>query len=329
MYDQKSAFLKGKKILFIGIGFYDYEEAIVDEMKKCGADVTYKKLGYDNFEIKLTRRIKHLMKFAISRMNKRLLQQINDNFDYVFVIKGDMCNIWFLEKLRQKMESTFIMYQWDSINRVKNFEENRKFFDYIYTFDKKDSLENKDLLFRPLFFRNEFDLDLNNSNCENDIDIYSISQFYDYRYELHKKIRGKYPNYKLVIKLKIGVLFYLKTKILRKITLDKDLVIYRTMTTSENFDYMKKSKAILDVTNPIQSGLTMRTLEAIGMKKKLITTNKDITNYEFYNSNNIYVLDENVIIDDRFLNKPYDNIDESIRNKYTLNQWIRDIFIDK
>ena len=29
----------------------------------------------------------------------------------------------------------------------------------------------------------------------------------------------------------------------------------------------------------------------IGLKKKLITTNKDIVNYDFYNSNNIMVVD--------------------------------------
>ena len=42
-----------------------------------------------------------------------------------------------------------------------------------------------------------------------------------------------------------------------------------------------------------QVGLTIRTFEALHLKKKLITSNKNIMKYEFYTPNNIYVIDEN------------------------------------
>ena len=50
-----------------------------------------------------------------------------------------------------------------------------------------------------------------------------------------------------------------------------------------------RSSIILDKVYPNQQGLTMRTLESIGAGKKLITTNKSIQHYDFYNTNNIAI----------------------------------------
>jgi hypothetical protein len=36
--------------------------------------------------------------------------------------------------------------------------------------------------------------------------------------------------------------------------------------------------------------LIFRVFEALGYKKKLITNNQDITSYDFYNENNIFVI---------------------------------------
>ena len=46
-------------------------------------------------------------------------------------------------------------------------------------------------------------------------------------------------------------------------------------------------RCVVDVENPGQHGLTMRSIEIIGLKRKFITTNPDIVNYDFYNSNNM------------------------------------------
>lgn len=68
----------------------------------------------------------------------------------------------------------------------------------------------------------------------------------------------------------------------------------------------------------------MRTIEMIGLKKKLITTNKDIVNYDFYNENNILVVDRNNFkLDTDFINKPYQELDERIYKKYSLESWIK------
>ena len=53
------------------------------------------------------------------------------------------------------------------------------------------------------------------------------------------------------------------------------------------------------------------------MNKKLITTNPDIINYDFYNPNNIHVIDEeNIRFDAEFFNVPYEPIPEYKYNNY-------------
>ena len=47
------------------------------------------------------------------------------------------------------------------------------------------------------------------------------------------------------------------------------------------------SRCILDAPQAGQVGLTIRTIECLGAKRKLVTTNSDIKNYDFYNENNI------------------------------------------
>lgn len=87
-----------------------------------------------------------------------------------------------------------------------------------------------------------------------------------------------------------------------------------------------ESKIVLDVQHPKQTGLTMRTIEMIGMNKKLITTNATIKYYDFYNPNNISIVDRyNVQIDADFLNKKYEPLEEGLYEKYSLQSWIFEV----
>ena len=70
----------------------------------------------------------------------------------------------------------------------------------------------------------------------------------------------------------------------------------------------------------------MRTIEMIGMNKKIITTNQTIKEYDFYNPNNICVIDRNNInINTNFFDAQYEPLSDQIYIKYSLEQWIKDI----
>jgi hypothetical protein len=62
------------------------------------------------------------------------------------------------------------------------------------------------------------------------------------------------------------------------------------------------------------------------LRKKLITTNSDIVNYDFYNPNNIHLIDENnPMIPTSFFESKYEDIPESIYKKYTIDSWLHEM----
>lgn len=60
----------------------------------------------------------------------------------------------------------------------------------------------------------------------------------------------------------------------------------------DNIEKVKQSDIILEIVQIGQTGVTLRAIEAILFNKKLITTNKSIKEYDFYNANQIFILDD-------------------------------------
>ena len=70
----------------------------------------------------------------------------------------------------------------------------------------------------------------------------------------------------------------------------------------------------------------MRTLEMIGMRKKLVTTNSDVSNYDIYNKNNIFIIDrENPLVEEDFLQSDYFNLPDEIYEYYSIDRWVIDV----
>jgi hypothetical protein len=104
-------------------------------------------------------------------------------------------------------------------------------------------------------------------------------------------------------------------------------ISFNSLTHKGNSELVHKSKIILDINHPKQIGLTMRTLEALGAQRKLITTNADVANYDFYNKSNILIINRlHPIIDEDFLIEPFIPSDKSILAKYNIKGWISDLF---
>lgn len=98
------------------------------------------------------------------------------------------------------------------------------------------------------------------------------------------------------------------------------------MPYSDYISVAKRSNIIIDLVSAENNGLTLRPIEAMLLEKKLITNYKEIKKYDFYNSENIWILgedDEKRLID--FIKYPYTKMSEEIIEKYTVNGWLRRI----
>ena len=84
-----------------------------------------------------------------------------------------------------------------------------------------------------------------------------------------------------------------------------------------------ESKALLEIVKEDVSGITLRALEGIFFGKKLITNNKFIKMYDFYNPNNIFILeDDNLSNLKNFISSKYEPIDKTIIDYYDFEEWV-------
>jgi len=262
-------------------------------------------------------------------MQKRFIDSLENKkvkYDFIFVIKGDKLEANFLKRLKElNPNAKMVLYLWDDIKRIPNFFSNRMFFDKIYTFDRYD-MKEYNLEFLPLFFCKDF---VYNDNKKT-IDVYFSGWDHSDRREILERMRtfflDNHLNYYYYIYTGRGAVFRRKLKQL-DFKKEPEYIKYKTLSLDKNAELTKSSKVLIDIQHPSQKGLTMRTFEALASKSKLITTNKDIMNYDFYTSDNIAVIDrENPMIDLDFFISPYQEIGMEIVEKYSLENWVKTIF---
>jgi hypothetical protein len=64
----------------------------------------------------------------------------------------------------------------------------------------------------------------------------------------------------------------------------------------------------------------------LGANKKMITTNTDIQNYDFYHPNNICIVDrEKVEVPTVFMTTPFVPVDEKVKDRYSINYFVLDL----
>lgn len=325
-----------KKILFIAPTFFGYYKEIIKVLEK-NYEIDYiEDIPNSSNIYKAVSRVKRnwtkiLVKRYFTEKIKPLI--LEKKYDYVFVIIGMTFSLFpeMIEKMRKiQNKAKFIMYQWDGEKNISFVNDIHTYFDDIYTFDRIDAVENNLYKFLPLFYinkykevgkkqRNSYKYDVSyigtahpqkikliNEIAEKIKKIYPLQYIYHYipskiKYYYHKILNEEYKN----IKFK-----NLKTK---KVSFDKAMEIF------------EESKCILDAPQKGQNGLTIRTIECLGAKRKLITTNKDIINYDFYCPENIYVYDGNFDFNSVFFKTDYQEINLNIYEKYSLDNWINEI----
>lgn len=92
----------------------------------------------------------------------------------------------------------------------------------------------------------------------------------------------------------------------------------------EYIEELRNSRVLCEVVQPMQIGLTVRAMEALFYKKKLITNNFDIVNYDFYNANNILVINKETTVQnvENFLLLPYCEINSEIIDRYEIKNML-------
>jgi hypothetical protein len=93
------------------------------------------------------------------------------------------------------------------------------------------------------------------------------------------------------------------------------------------FEYLQcslRARCLIDIVQSGQVGLTLRPLEALIYKRKLLTNNPTILKQDFYRPENILLIDESIDLEDvdRFMRVPCVDVEDSIKELYSVRHFL-------
>lgn len=325
-----------KKILLIMPNFFDYPQAICDELGRMGYEVDF----FDdrpstNGVVKAVIRVnKNLIGRYISKYFEKIMKTVRaKKYDLVFLISGQ--SLSFSEDMIQQIkdeqpQAKYVLYQWDSLKNFPYIEKIERYFDKCYSFDKNDVATHSKLKFLPLFYTRRYENIGANKKREFKYDFCFVGTAHPKKYRfiqmMTRQLKEVYPNQFVYYFFPSRIVFFYRKVMNPELRYAHYSEFHFDPLTGKEMDQVfANSKCVLDSAQAGQIGLTIRVLEALGAKKKLITTNEDVVNYDFYRKENIYVYDGCFDLKAPFFNSDYAEIENSIYEKYSLRNWLKEI----
>lgn len=329
----------GKKLLLIMPNFFDYPQAICTELEDIGYEVDcFDDRPSTNGIIKAIIRVnKDLIGKYIARYFEKIMKTVRSKkYDVVFFISGQSLSFseeMILQIKKEQPQARYVLYQWDSLKNFPYIKKIEPLFDSCYSFDRSDVEANPNLEFLPLFYTKQYE-QIGNQEKENyKYDVCFVGTAHPKKYKLIQLMSGQlkkeYPNQFIYYFLPSRIVFFYRKVMnpeLRHAHYHE--FHFEPLQDEEMNSIYCESKCVLDSAQAGQLGLTIRVLEALGAKKKLITTNEDVVNYDFYSEDDIYVYDGKFFdFNSPFFQKPYKQIDKKVYEKYSLRNWFREMQI--
>lgn len=327
------------KLLLIMPKFFDYPEIIVNELNEMGYEVDF----FDdrpstNAWIKAAIRInKNLIGTYIKKYFESVMKTVrNKKYDVVFLISGQSLSFSesMINEIKQfQKEAKFVLYQWDSQTNFPYIKQVQKYFDKCYSFDRRDIEETPSLKFLPLFYSRKYEEigKRNNTNFKYDFCFVGTAHPKKYKFikMMSEQLKSVYPNQFIYFFFPSPLVYFYRKIMNNELRRAKyNEFHYIPLKGQEMNDVYETSRCVLDSAQDGQLGLTIRVLEALGAKKKLITTNEDVINYDFYKPENIYVYEGKIDLENVFFTHEYKEVSEEVYEKYSLRSWLKEILED-
>ncbi|WP_318503688.1 lipopolysaccharide biosynthesis protein [Photobacterium leiognathi] len=323
--------LNGKKVYVFCPTFFSYDKDIKKEIETFGANVSLfdERVFTNVFGKALIRfNIRFIIQYFIDRFYKiNLLDNVKD-VDYILLINPETVTPNILQNAKNiNPDVKIITYMWDSFKNKRFSKEYIKESDSFFTFDPRDALDNK-VKFLPLFFVHDYKSIKKSSQYRYDFSF--IGTAHSERFTTVKNITNN-STAKFLFFYCPSKFVYLYKKYLKKELngIQFHDISFSSMERGDILNVVQASKVVIDISHPSQVGLTMRSIEMLGARKKIITTNTEIRTYDFYHPSNILCIDQNTTQYqiDEFIKLQYHELPSDIYKDYNINSWIKKLFI--
>lgn len=324
------------QILLITPNFFDYPSQMCEELWRMGHEVDWydDRPSTNSFVKAIIRTNKNLVNLMIQKYFLRIMHEISGKkYDIVLLISGQSLSFTedMMERLRtSQKQAEFVLYQWDSVENFPYIVKVQKYFDRCYSFDPMDVKENSNLRFLPLFYTKRYA----------DIGVKEIREYkYDcmfvgtahprkYRFikEMGQKLSEVYKKQYIYFFFP-SRLVYIYRKLLNQEFKDARYseFHFESVKAEQMDELLTQSRCVLDSAQQGQTGLTIRVFETLGAKRKIITTNQDIVNYDFYRPENVYVYEGSFDYSSPFFTEAYKEIENRVYERYSLSSWLKEL----
>lgn len=329
---------KKKNMLLIAPVFFGYYLEIIKEAELMDFDVDFfcDAPSNSNFSKAIGRINKEFIKGATtSYFRKKILPELRaKQYDVVLFVAGMTCALlpeMFLKIKELNSNAKFVMYQWDSEKNLPFSTKIHCYFDVIYSFDRNDCAAKSFYKFLPLFYTRNYETIGNVEKTKTIFDCSYVGTAHPLKFKnintianlFKKELPRQFIYHYMPSKLKYAY-HKLTAPEYKKARLNDFKM--KKLTAEENAIIFQQSRCVLDSPQGGQTGLTIRTIECLGAKKKLVTANTDIVNYDFYREENILVVDNGKFNkNSKFFTEEYLELPEDIYKKYSLNNWLKTI----
>jgi len=309
----------------IRIGIAEYLNAEVSFVATTGKDLkfVYKNSfqRIQNFFSKLFLRRNQKKIFYNKKIKERLEAVFKEHphFDDILILRPDLIKKHL--PFTKTHGKRFIAHFWDSFSRIPDGKKTIHYFDKFFSFEPKDVKKHK-LLFLPNFYSPDLAIDKNN---QPQFDLSYVAS-YDRRAETMEKILVSLAP--LDLKTNINVL---ATKTIGSKNKNEKSIRWFTdvLPRKETIRIMNDSTVLLDIAQPKQEGLSFRIFDAMLLEKKIITTNHSVVTYDFFDPKNIFIWkSEDTIPSKDFFTTPYSPVPVEIVKRYSLQNWVHQLFLE-
>jgi hypothetical protein len=311
--------LRGKTVLLVGRDYFFYTREIALELTASfGAVVHFLPIEPATLAYRILKKAGLLASGWLKRYHRAAIARLRHaSPDVVLFIQVHQIGDLVQEYRAAFASARFVLYYWDSL-RTHDYLPYVRYFDRTCTFDRADSRVHG-LDYLPLFYAERFRS--LRSSLAADCDVAFVGTAVSLgRYEQLEKFRAvaRANGVSLIDYLVVSPFLYIRMLLHGRLLRG---VHFRSLSEQRLLQLYGRARAILDLPNNLQSGLSMRTFEALGAHRKLITTNRDLMGEDLYTADSVFVLGVDGEFPTRaFLVRPAQFADAVER--YALRTWI-------
>lgn len=321
--------------LFISADFFGYAGEIAAEMERRGRKVLRfeDRPAVDTITKTLVRIDPRLVARSMKRHFTKILTAAQSNaIRDVLIVKGEAISVAMIRRLRAALPTArFALYFWDSYRNMPRGSSRKVcLFDRAFSFDPADVRADSRLTYRPLFFLPQF---TRLPAADRDLDVLFLGTIHSDRYCILKRLRRTLPAARTIE----FQMYYPSRRLLAARRLvdprfwgaTESEFIFTPLDRDRVTQLIARAKITVDIERPIQTGLTMRTIEMMGAGRKIVTTNASILTADLYRPNNVAIIDRSSpTISEAFLETPFEPLPDEVLRRYSLAGWVDTVLPD-